>query len=140
MITRINIREQKLRANAIQFFISIIKLLKILFRVKKGNEGMIRIKSAALQASKVIDFQFHLFVIPSPGQSPFTLPLQSCSSLKTTLMVFEEWNLYIYIYISKFLIWIWAKLLYPNYFSSGTTSTSVLPFYVLYFANPFLCP
>ena len=67
LITRINIREQKLRANAIQFFISIIKLLKNLLRGKKGNEGMIRIKSAALQASKVIDFQFHLFVIPSLG-------------------------------------------------------------------------
>ena len=33
---------------------------------------MIRIKSAVLQASKVVDFQFHFFVIPSPGQSPFT--------------------------------------------------------------------
>ena len=27
----------------------------------------------------------------------------------------------------KNLIWIWAKFLNPNYFSSGTTSTSILP-------------
>ena len=54
---------------------------------------MIRIKSAILQASKVIDFQFHLFVIPSPGQSPFTPPLQSCSSFKTSSMLFAVQNL-----------------------------------------------
>ena len=35
MITRINIKEQKLRANPIQFFISIIKWLKSLLRGKK---------------------------------------------------------------------------------------------------------
>ena len=80
------------------------------------NERMIRIKSAVLQASKVIDFQVHLFdikypgqspftlhlqckvvdfhvhlfVIKYPGQSPFTLPLQSCSSLETSSMEVGE--------------------------------------------------
>ena len=93
LITRINIKEQKLRANPIQFFISIIKLLKSLLRGKKRYKGMIRIKSGILQASKVIDFQFHLLVIPSRGQSPFTPPLQSCSSLKTSSMVFTKRNL-----------------------------------------------
>ena len=125
MITRINIKEQKLRANPIQFFISIIKLLKALLRGKKRYKGMIRIKSVVLQASKVIDFQFHLLVIPSLGQSPFTPPLQSCSSLKTSSMVFTKRNLSIK--KQNILIWIWAKFLYPNYFSSGTTSNSILP-------------
>ena len=94
---------------------------------------MIRIKSAVLQASKVIDFQFHLLVISSPCQSPFTPPLQSCSLLKTSSMVFTERNLSIK-KIKKILIWIWAKFLNPNYFSSGTTSTSILPF--MFYISP----
>ena len=139
MITRINIKEQKLRANPIQFFISIIKWLKSLLRGKtKRYEGMIRIKSAELQASKVIDFQFHLLVISSPCQSPFTPPLQSCSLLKTSSMVFTERNLSIKKKL-KILIWIWAKFLNPNYFSSGTTSTSILPKLRLHVKVHFLC-
>ena len=137
MITRINIKEQKLRANPIKFFISVIKWLKSLLRGKKRYEGMIRIKSAVLQASKVIDFQFHLLVISSPCQSPFTSPftppLQSCSLLKTSSMVFTERNLSIK-KNKKSLIWIWAKFLNPIYFSSGTTSTSILPF--MFYISP----
>ena len=56
---------------------------------------MIRIKSAVLQASKVVDIQFHLFVIPSLGQSPFTPPLRSSSSLKNSSMVVGKINLFI---------------------------------------------
>ena len=137
MITRINIKEQKLRANPIQFFISIIKWLKSLLRGKKRFEGMIRIKSAVLRASKVIDFQFHLLVISSPRQSPFTPPLQSCSLLKTSSMVFTERNLSIK-KIKNFdmnmseisqpkLLLLWY---YFNFYST---------LYILYFANPFLC-
>ena len=90
---------------------------------------MKRIISAVLRASKVIDFQFHLFVIPSLGQSPFTLLIQSCSSLKTTSMVFGEGNLSIK--KSNFLIWIWAKFLYPNYFSSLSQKKKSSPLVLL---------
>ena len=57
------------------------------------NEGMIRIKSVVLQASKVIYFQFHLLIISSPGQSPLTPPFQYCPSMKTFSMLFAERNL-----------------------------------------------
>ena len=65
------------------------------------NEGMIRIKSVVLQASKVIYFQFHLLIISSPGQSPLTPPFQYCPSMKTFSMLFAERNLSIKNFIKK---------------------------------------
>ena len=62
---------------------------------------MIRIKSVVLQASKVIDFQFHLLIISSPGQSPLTPPFQYCPSMKTSSMLFAERNLSIKNFIKK---------------------------------------
>ena len=136
MITRINIKEQKLRANPIQFFISIIKWLKSLLRGKKkvwrNDKNQI-----SCTPSKQSGFQFHLLVISSPCQSPFTPPLQSCSLLKTSSMVFTERNLSIK-KIKNFnlnmseisqpkLLLLWY---YFNFYST---------LYVLYFANPFLC-
>ena len=137
MITRINIKEQKLRANPIQFFISIIKWLKSLLRGKKKVW-----RNDKNQISCTPSKQSDWLSISSPCY--FVSTSKSIYSTSSILLLVED--LPNGVYREKF---IYKKNKNFNMNMSEISQPKLLllwyyfnfysTLYVLYFANPFLC-